>query len=897
MMQREGAAVVRLEDYRPTDYAIDTVDLDFRLDPTATQVTASLAVRRREPSPTQAENPPLILDGDGLKLKQVFVDGRTLSADEYEATPNRFTLHTPPHEPFTLKIVTEIDPENNTALMGLYRSSGVYTTQCEAEGFRRITYFYDRPDVLAVYTVRMEAPRAGTPVMLSNGNLIQSGPVDGSDRHYAVWHDPFPKPSYLFALVAGDLGSIHDEFVTASGRRVRLGIFCEHGKEERCRYAMDALKRSMRWDEEVFGREYDLDVFNIVAVSDFNMGAMENKGLNVFNDKYVLVDAETGTDMDYAHVEGVIAHEYFHNWTGDRITCRDWFQLCLKEGLTVFRDQEFSSDMRSRPVKRISDVIGLRQAQFPEDAGPLAHPVRPTAYREINNFYTATVYEKGAEICRMLKLVLGDEGFRAGMDLYFERHDGGAVTIEDFIECFAEATGRDLTQFSLWYHQAGTPKVTLSHTYDEKAETLSLSLAQELPRTPDNKPKEPQLIPLSFGLVGPDGQDLSWEDVDGPAALGEAGKDALGRGLILLSDKEMNLTFRGVRAEAVPSVLRGFSAPVHLEADLTDDDLFFLARQDTDAFNRWEALQSLARRAILSGYQTLASGGAASFDPRLAAAFAELAENTDFDPAFRALALALPSENEIAQLIAKDVDPDIVYETRQALAGFIGEKSAERIVEAAKREPAMPAYSPDADNAGRRALTFAAWRYQIAAGKARGQDEGTQVRRSFETATNLTERLAALRLLVHENLTGSSAALDAFFERYSDNPLVLDKWFAVQAMQPGHETLKKVEALTQNPAFSWKTPNRVYSLVRTFGAGNPTAFNRPDGAGYHFLANAIADLDKSNPSVASRLATCFRSYRLLEPGRRTHAEAALRALADRPDLSTDVADIVIRTLG
>ena len=508
-----------------------------------------------------------------------------LAETAYEATPDRLVVHAPPTGSFTLEVVTEVNPAANSALMGLYLSNGIYTTQCEAEGFRRITYFYDRPDVLAVYTTRIEAERREAPILLSNGNPVEAGSIEGTDRHFAVWHDPFPKPSYLFAVVGGALASIHDTFVTRSGKRVRLGIYCEPGKEERCRYAMDALKRSMRWDEERFGLEYDLDVFNIVAVSDFNMGAMENKGLNVFNDKYVLVDPETGTDQDYAHVEGVIAHEYFHNWTGNRITCRNWFQLCLKEGLTVFRDQEFTADVRSRAVERIAHVVGLRQHQFPEDAGPLAHPVRPTSYREINNFYTATVYEKGAEVCRMLQTLLGRDGFRAGMDLYFERHDGEAATIEDFLACFADANGADLTQFALWYRQAGTPTITFAHRYEPEKERLTLELKQDLPETPDRKPKLPMHIPVAFGLVGPDGQDLSFSRASGAA---------VGNGVIHLTKGSQEVVFEGVRARPIPSLFREFSAPVNVQSDLTPEDRLFLIGHDPDPFNRWEAAQKIA---------------------------------------------------------------------------------------------------------------------------------------------------------------------------------------------------------------------------------------------------------------------------------------------------------------
>ena len=551
-------APVRLADYRAPDFAIETVDLDFRLDAHATRVTARLAMR-----PVTA-GAPLILDGDELTLVSVAIDGAALAPDRYTATPDRLTIADVPEGPFTLEIVTEIDPTANTKLMGLFRSSGTWCTQCEAEGFRRITYFLDRPDVLAVYTTRIEAPKDLAPVLLSNGNLIETGDVPGSDRHFAVWHDPFPKPSYLFALVAGDLGVLRDSFTTMSGREVALAIYCEHGKEARSAWAMDSLKRSMRWDETAFGREYDLDVFNIVAVSDFNMGAMENKGLNVFNDKYVLADPDTATDSDFGYIEGVIAHEYFHNWTGDRITCRDWFQLCLKEGLTVFRDQEFSSDMRSRPVKRIADVRTLQARQFPEDAGPLAHPVRPESYHEINNFYTPTVYEKGAEVVRMLKTVLGPTSFRAGMDLYFERHDGEAVTIEDFLAAFADATGADLGQFKLWYSQAGTPEVVAKGSYDPRQKTYALTLEQSCPPTPGQPSKQPQHIPVRFGLVGANGEDLAFARSAGGRVDGD---------VIQLTEKSQTIVFHGVSSRPVPSLLRGFSAPVRLNIDLSEADL------------------------------------------------------------------------------------------------------------------------------------------------------------------------------------------------------------------------------------------------------------------------------------------------------------------------------------
>jgi aminopeptidase N len=879
-MRTENAPLIRLEDYRPTDYLIETVELDFRLAPEAAWVVSKLTVRPREAT---LPGTPLILDGDGLDLKGVTLDSIPLAAEKYEASPDRLMVHSPPAKRFELEVTTEINPSANLALMGLYRSNGVYTTQCEAEGFRRITYFLDRPDVLAVYTTRIEARRNEAPVLLSNGNLVEAGDIEGTDRHFAVWHDPFPKPSYLFALVGGALAAIHETFETRSGRQVRLGIYCEPGKEERCRYAMEALKKSMRWDEERFGCEYDLDVFNIVAVSDFNMGAMENKGLNVFNDKYVLVDPETGTDQDYANVEAVIAHEYFHNWTGNRITCRDWFQLCLKEGLTVFRDQEFTSDVRSRAVKRISDVVGLRQHQFPEDAGPLAHPARPRTYREINNFYTATVYEKGAEICRMLLTILGRDGFRAGMNLYFERHDGEAATIEDFLSAFSDATGKDLSQFALWYHQAGTPTVSVRHRYEQEKERLTLELKQDIPETPDRTPKKPMHIPIAFGLVGPDGQDLSYSTSTGAA---------VSDGVVHLTKGREEVVFEGVRARPIPSLFRQFSAPVHVDSDLTTEDLLFLVGRDPDPFNRWEAAQRIALAMLKRAAEAVRGGREPVFDTRFSEELSRLVSNDELDPAFRALALSVPSETDVAQAIGRDVDPDAIHQARRALLAELGGGIGETLAEVADRTRPGMRYSPDATEAGKRALSHAVWGLRALGGLM----SGDELLEEFDAAENLTDRFAALRILVHLGLPGAEDALGRFYERYRDNPLVLDKWFAVQATAPNHEALDRVETLTRDPAFSLKNPNRVYSLIRSFAAANPVGFNRPDGAGYRFIADTIAALDPQNPSVAARVATAFRSFRMLEPLRRGLAEAALRQIVGREALSRDLSDIVARTL-
>jgi aminopeptidase N len=561
---------VRLADYRPPGFLIDKVDLDIRLDPEQTRVHTRLRIRQ---NPERPHVDTLVLDGEDLKLAAITLDGVPLARSEYVVTDRKLTIADAPDVPFELETVTIIDPSANTRLMGLYRSNGIYCTQCEAEGFRRITYFPDRPDILSIYTTRIEARKSDAPVLLGNGNPAATGEIPGSDRHFAVWHDPHPKPSYLFALVGGGLDVVADQFITMSGRRVRLGIYVEPGKEERASYAMEALKRSMAWDEQAFGREYDLDVFNIVAVSDFNMGAMENKGLNIFNDKYILASPETATDADYAHVEAVIAHEYFHNWTGNRITCRDWFQLCLKEGLTVFRDQEFTSDIRSRPVKRIADVRLLRTHQFVEDAGPLAHPVRPETYSEINNFYTATVYEKGAEVVRMIKCLLGPALFRAGMDRFFARYDGTAATVEEFVACFEDVSGRDLGRFSLWYSQAGTPAIVASGNYDAAARTYEMTLEQNCPPTPGQPSKEPMTIPVVFGLVGPDGQDMTVTAPPGAPVRGD---------LIEVTEARQTVTFTDVPARPVPSLLRGFSAPVKLDINLGVDELLFLAGADSD---------------------------------------------------------------------------------------------------------------------------------------------------------------------------------------------------------------------------------------------------------------------------------------------------------------------------
>jgi aminopeptidase N len=880
-MRSETAPAIRLEDYEPPAYRIDKVLLNVDLHPSATKVTAALSLRRQEGT---SAGTPLVLDGDELVLASVSLNGEPLPEGVYTATADRLEIHAPPSDPFELTLVTTLNPDANTKLMGLYRSSGTYCTQCEAEGFRRITYFLDRPDVLSVYTTRLEASRPDCPVLLANGNLQEAGEIEGTDRHYAVWHDPHPKPAYLFALVAGDLAEVPDRFTTASGKEVSLNIYVEHGKEALCTWAMDSLKRSMRWDEEAFGREYDLDVFNIVAVSDFNMGAMENKGLNIFNDKYVLADPETATDQDYANIEAVIAHEYFHNWTGNRITCRDWFQLCLKEGLTVFRDQEFSSDMRSRPVKRIADVRLLKSHQFPEDAGPLAHPVRPRTYHEINNFYTATVYEKGAEVVRMLKTLLGEQDFRAGLDLYFDRHDGEATTIEAFLACFEEAASTDLAQFTLWYEQAGTPVVTVETAHDPDSKTFTVSLSQEIPPIAGQKTSRPAVIPLRFGLLGPNGEDLEAGDPEGAKVNGD---------VIVFDKAHQVVVFRNIASAPVLSLLRGFSAPVRLNQHLQADELRFLAAQDPDPFNRWQAVQTLAMQDLVRLTELYRSGETGTPGDAVIAVFAAVLDDTSLDEALRAQALTLPSEADIAQEIGKDVDPDAIHAARQTLRHAIARHLGDNLLSFVNVDAAQGGFSPDAASAGKRALANRALHYYAATGAA---DAAEVVWDRFARADNMTDRLAALTLLVHDHLPREEEALEAYRQRHKDSSLAMDKWFMTQATAPGNATLDGVKALRAHPLYDAGNPNRVRSLLQSFATGNPTQFARPDGAGFELIAESVLDIDTRNPQVASRLLTSFRSWRALDPQRSALAESALLRISSCENLSRDSRDIVDRTL-
>ena len=878
-MRTETGQVYKLKDYKPTDFVVERIDLTFELDPKETTVVSRVILHRRE---GVAADAPLVFDGDELTLDSLQIDGNDIDPSLYDATPDSLTIRGLPESgPFEVTVNTTISPETNTKLMGLYRTNGVYCTQCEAEGFRRITYFYDRPDVLAVYTVTIIASKEDTKQLLSNGNFLGGGNYD-EGRHFAAWFDPHPKPSYLFALVGGDLGVIEDSFTTMSDREVALKIYVEHGKEGRAGYAMDALKRSMKWDEEVFGREYDLDIFQIVAVSDFNMGAMENKGLNVFNDKYVLADPETATDADYANIEAIIAHEYFHNWTGNRITCRDWFQLCLKEGLTVYRDHAFSADQRSAAVKRIAEIRLLKAHQFPEDAGPLAHPVRPETYKEINNFYTATVYEKGSEVVRMIRTILGAEDFRKGMDLYFERHDGDAATIEDFLACFAEASGRDLKQFALWYSQAGTPSVSVSTDWSEAAKTFKVTLEQSLAPTPGQSRKALMHIPLAYGLILPDGSEF-----DGDPDSGDAEN-----GVFHLTKRKQTFTFANVPGRPVLSINRSFSAPVNIAMEQSAADLAHIARHDSDGVSRWQALNEQAMRHLVAVSKLARDGRNLPSARELADILVATATDESLEPAFRAQALMLPAESDIAREIGSNIDPDAIHTAREAVLSDVAGAGVEVFARLADSAPKGP-YSPDATDAGLRALAGVALAY---ASIAEGQPD--RAKATFDKSDNMTVMAQALQVLAHQ-FPGSSEtadALAAFKSRFADDPLALDKWYSIQAMTPGADTCARVEDLLDSADFDRTNPNRMRSLIGSFSAGNPTGFNAADGAGYRLLAREVIDIDKRNPQLAARLLTAMRSWRSLEAGRQELARQALVSIREAGELSPDVGDIVDRML-
>ncbi len=864
---KSAPAPTRLADYRPPAWLVETVALDFDLAPRGTRVAARIAFRRNPDGP----GGPLRLDGRALRLVSAAVDGRSVSP---AVDAEGLTLEGPLPDAFDWEAVVEIDPEDNKALEGLYLSRGMFCTQCEPQGFRKITFFPDRPDVMARYEVRLVAPGAGFSALLSNGDLVEQGETpDG--RPFARWRDPHPKPSYLFALVAGDLRARTMPFATASGREVTLGVWVRPGDEDRTAYALDALARSMRWDETAYGREYDLDLFNIVAVDDFNMGAMENKGLNIFNSKYVLASPETATDADYERIEAIVAHEYFHNWTGNRITCRDWFQLCLKEGLTVFRDQQFTADTRSAAVKRIEDAKLMRSRQFREDSGPLAHAVRPEEYAEINNFYTATVYEKGAEVIGMLHALVGAQGYRRALDLYFERHDGQACTIEDFRRCFEDATGRDLGQFARWWSQAGTPTVTVAEDWDAAQGRLTLTLRQSTPPTPGQPDKPPLVVPVALGLIGPNGDELLPE----------------GTRMVELSEAATTVTFEGLGARPVVSALRGFSAPVRLEHPQSDVERAFLMAHDSDPFNRWQAGRGYAVDVALRML-----GGAAP-EPALLDALDATAADERLDPAFRALVLETPGEDEIAREAharGAPADPEAIHAALKALRAAVGARLGATL-ERLHADMATPGpYAPDAASAGKRALRNRAMALLVARGRP---EDLARAAAQFAGADNMSEQFPALAALVHADAPQAPAALAALHDRWSNDSGVMDKWLAVQATAPASDAAARVAALTGHPVFDWLNPNKFRSLIGAFATGNPSRFHAADGSGYALVADWLIRLDPRNPQTTARLAGCFETWRLYDEGRQALIRAQLERVAATPGLSKDTADIVGRILG
>ncbi len=879
-MLKDTPTVIRLSDYTPPNYLIDQVDLSFDLDESRTTVTSRLRIRRNSSLPSPG--PALVLNGEGMELVSVHLDGRVLGSDEYKKDDETLTLDKVP-ESFSLKIVTAVNPAANKALEGLYVSGGMFCTQCEAEGFRRITYYLDRSDVMAKFTTRIVADKSDHPVLLSNGNLLEKGDLAGG-RHWALWEDPFPKPSYLFALVAGKLECLKDTYTTHDGRAVDLQLYVEPGNLDKCEHAMASLKKAMQWDEDVFGLAYDLDIYMIVAVGDFNMGAMENKGLNVFNTAYVLANADSATDADYENIEGVIGHEYFHNWTGNRVTCRDWFQLSLKEGLTVFRDQEFSADMGSRAAKRISDVRALRARQFPEDAGPMAHPVRPDSYVEINNFYTATVYEKGAEVVRMIHTLVGAAGFRRGIDLYFERYDGQAVTTDDFVQAMEDANKIDLDQFRLWYSQAGTPVVSVDTEYDASSQIYSLKLAQTCPPTPGQKKKKAMHIPVRLGLLDVDGNEL-------PLILADGTEIKHGEPLHF-TEASATYKFTGIKKKPVPSLLRGFSAPVKLEIKLSDEDLAYLFANDTDSFNRWDAGQQLATRLMLRMINDFANGREPEVEALFINAVGQMLTDTSLDKALLAESLVLPSESDLTELMAI-ADADVIHQVRQMTIQGLAVALQDRLVEIYHDNKTEGEYRFNVHASGQRRLRNQVLQILTSTG---AQDTIDLAVEQYHHASNMTDRLAAVNALVDIDCPERHDILQLFHDFAGDDALILDKWFSVQAASSLPDTLNTVYSLMQQPEFDMHNPNKVRSVIGTFCHRNLVRFHDASGKGYQFLADQVMRLDDSNPQIAARLVGAFNRWKKYDVNQQTLARRQLEKILARSGLSKAVYEIVSRNL-
>ncbi|GAA0835864.1 aminopeptidase N [Marinomonas arenicola] len=876
-MKESQPSAIYLKDYKVPPFLIDKTELTFDLDEATTVVTSRLHMRR---NPLDGKsNAPLVLDGgEDVKLIGVAMDGYALPPEEYQLVDDKLII-TATADSFILTCETLIEPQNNTRLEGLYRSSSMFCTQCEAEGFRHITYYLDRPDVMSVFTTTIIADEARYPVMLSNGNEIERAKTD-EGKTVVVWHDPFPKPAYLFALVAGDLAVKNDRFTTQSGRDVKLQIFTESHNIDKVDYAMEALKRSMRWDEEKYGREYDLDIFMIVAVDDFNMGAMENKGLNVFNSSCLLASPKTTTDDAFLRVEAVVAHEYFHNWSGNRVTCRDWFQLSLKEGFTVFRDQSFSADMHSATVKRVEDVSFLKTAQFAEDAGPMAHPVRPSSFIEISNFYTLTVYEKGSEIVRMIHTLLGEELFRKGSDLYFERHDGQAVTCDDFVAAMQDASGIDLTLFKRWYSQAGTPIVTVEDTYLPEEQRYLLTIKQETPATPGQPTKLPLHIPIRVGLLNEQGQEIQAQ------YQGEQSTDVT----LLLSESEQTFEFTQVSSKPVPSLLRSFSAPVKLRYNYTADQLLLLMSADSDGFNRWSAAQQLAVNELTQLIEQASSGQPLAIESQLVAGLRSLLADESLDPAMVALILALPSQAYLSEL-AETIDPLAIKKARQFLKETIANALSEQFAQTYQNNIITSDYQPSAQDIARRSLKSMALSYwsETSDDKAKAA-----IAEQFANADNMTDQFGALSIAVHSAHPDAASMLNAFYEQWKNEPLVVNKWLMLSASQDADDALAVVEGLMAHPSFDLKNPNKVRSVLGGFGQ-NVAGFHKEDGSGYRFLADQIIVLNKRNPQLASRLCTPLTRWKKLKPELSVKMKAELeRILAE--DLSKDVYEVVSKSL-
>ncbi len=868
---------IRLTDYAPPEFNVARVELVFELDPVATRVRATLDLRRANKG-----SAPLVLDGENLDTRRVAIDGRDLGPGEYRVDEGKLVIEGV-GDRLALETECVINPEANTALSGLYRSSGNYCTQCEPEGFRRITWFPDRPDVLSVFTVTIIGDASSNPVMLCNGDRVDEKPLDDG-RHQVTWHDPWPKPSYLFALVAGDLGCLRDTFVTRGGREVSLQVYAQHHNMDQCDHAMSSLKKAMAWDETVYGREYDLDTYMIVAVDDFNMGAMENKGLNIFNSRYVLARPETATDADFDGIEGVIAHEYFHNWSGNRVTCRDWFQLSLKEGFTVFRDQEFSADMGSRGVKRISDVNLLRAHQFPEDSGPMAHPVRPDAYVEINNFYTMTVYNKGAEVIRMLYNLLGAEQFRAGCDLYFARHDGQAVTTDDFVRAHEDAANRKLDQFRRWYDQAGTPRVTARGEYDAGARTYTLHMTQTCPPTPGQDRKQPFHIPVRGALF-----DLAGNPI---ACRMAPATDAVHEHVFELTGSEQTFVLHEVDAEPVPSLLRGFSAPVKVDPGLSSAELSVLMAHDDDPFNRWDAGQQLALAQLVAASKSIADGAPPNFEETFLGAFGRLLESEIEDGAFHALALALPDHAIVAEELDV-IDPLAVHGAIDALERALAARYLDAMVARYESFVPEPPYAVDPAQAGRRALKNRLLMY-VTAGDA---EIGARLARAqFDRADNMTDRMGALAAACRFSAPGTEEMLGRFYEDWREQPLIVDKWFRLQAASPTLGGIERIRALMAHPAYNATNPNKVRAVIGAFCHANPVHFHATDGTGYDLATEQVLQLDPVNPQIAARLVSAFNQWRRYGDPFKASMRASLERIREQAGLSRDCYEIVSRAL-